>query len=79
MSRQNPFDGLSEFVAIARRQSVRKAALDLGLTPGAVSQALQKLERRLGAPLFHRTTRRISLPEAGETLLAKIGPAAQLI
>lgn len=79
MGRQNTFDGLSEFLAIAKRQSVRKAALDLEVTPGAVSQALQKLERRLGAPLFHRTTRRISLTEAGETLLAKIAPAAQLI
>uniref|UniRef100_UPI0031014BFD LysR family transcriptional regulator n=1 Tax=Neorhizobium sp. EC2-8 TaxID=3129230 RepID=UPI0031014BFD len=79
MGRQNAFDGLSEFLAIAKRQSVRKAALDLEVTPGAISQALQKLERRLGAPLFHRTTRRISLTEAGETLLAKIAPAAQLI
>ena len=79
MGRQNTFDGLSEFLAIAKRQSVRKAALDLEVTPGAVSQALQKLERRLGAPLFHRTTRRISLTEAGETLLEKVAPAAQVI
>ncbi|NGO52813.1 LysR family transcriptional regulator [Allomesorhizobium camelthorni] len=79
MGRQNTFDGLSEFLAVAKRQSVRKAALDLEVTPGAVSQALQKLERRLGASLFHRTTRRISLTEAGEILLAKIAPAAQLI
>lgn len=79
MGREKTFDGLSEFLAIAKRQSVRKAALDLEVTPGAVSQALQRLERRLGAPLFHRTTRRISLTEAGETLLAKIAPAAQLI
>lgn len=79
MGRQNTFDGLTEFLAIAKRQSVRKAALDLEVTPGAISQALQKLERRLGAPLFHRTTRRISLTEAGETLLAKIAPAAQQI
>lgn len=79
MGRQNAFDGLSEFLAIAKQQSIRKAALDLEVTPGAISQALQKLERRLGAALFHRTTRRISLTEAGETLLEKISPAAQLI
>lgn len=79
MGRQNAFDGLSEFLAIAKQQSIRKAALDLEVTPGAISQALQKLEWRLGAPLFHRTTRRISLTEAGETLLEKIAPAAQLI
>ncbi|PLK69263.1 LysR family transcriptional regulator [Rhizobium sp. TH135] len=79
MGRQNPFDGLAEFLAIAKRQSIRKAALDLEVTPGAISQALRKLERRLGTPLFHRTTRRISLTEAGETLLAEIAPAAQVI
>ena len=79
MSRQNIFDGLAEFLAIAKRQSIRKAALDLEVTPGAISQALQKLERRLGSPLFHRTTRRISLTQAGEALLAEIAPAAQVI
>lgn len=79
MGLQNPFDGLAEFLAIAKRQSIRKAALDLEVTPGAISQALRKLERRLGTPLFHRTTRRISLTEAGETLLAEIAPAAQVI
>lgn len=79
MTRHDAFDGLSEFLSIAKHQSIRKAALELGVTPGAISQALQKLERRLAAPLFHRTTRRISLTEAGETLLAKIGPAAKLI
>lgn len=79
MSRQNTFDGLAEFLAIAKRQSVRKAALDLEVTPGAISQALQKLERRLGTSLFHRTTRRISLTEAGEALLTNIAPAVQLI
>lgn len=79
MTRYDAFDGLSEFLAIAKYRSIRKAALELGVTPGAISQALQKLERRLAAPLFHRTTRRISLTESGETLLMKVGPAAQLI
>lgn len=79
MGRQNPFDGLAEFLAVANKRSVRKAALDLEVTPGAISQALQKLERRLGTPLFHRTTRRISLTEAGETLLANVAPAAHVI
>ncbi|NSY99658.1 LysR family transcriptional regulator [Agrobacterium tumefaciens] len=79
MGRKNPFDGLAEFLAIAKRQSIRKAALELEVTPGAISQALQKLERRLGTPLFHRTTRRISLTEAGEALLADIAPAALVI
>lgn len=79
MGREKTFDGVSEFLAVAKRQSVRKAALELEVTPGAISQALQKLERRLGVPLFYRTTRRIALTEAGEALLVKIAPAAQLI
>lgn len=79
MKRAAHFDGLAEFLAIARRLSVRQAALDLGRTPGAVSQALQKLESRLGVALFHRTTRKIVLTEAGQNLLARVGPASESI
>jgi len=79
MNHPDSFDGLSEFLAISRRLSIRKAALDLGKTPGSITQALQKLERRLGVPLFHRTTRKMALTEAGENLLLKIEPAAQAI
>lgn len=73
------FDGLAEFLAISARLSIRKAALDLGRTPGSVSQALLKLEQRLGVVLFHRTTRKMALTEAGANLLARVGPAAQAI
>lgn len=79
MARTDTFDGLSEFLTIARCGSFRRAAIELGVTPGAVSQALQALERRLGLPLFHRTTRRIALTEAGERLLHQLGPAAEAI
>jgi DNA-binding transcriptional LysR family regulator len=79
MARIDSFDGLSEFLAIARCGSFRAAAVELGVTPGAVSQALQVLERRLGLPLFHRTTRKVALTEAGERLLAELGPAAEMI
>lgn len=79
MSHPHSFDGLPEFLAVAKRLSVRKAALDLGKTPGSVSQALQRLEQRLGVPLLHRTTRKMSLTEAGQDLLQKIEPAAQAI
>jgi DNA-binding transcriptional LysR family regulator len=79
MARIDSFDGLSEFLAIARCGSFRGAATELGVTPGAVSQALQALERRLGLPLFHRTTRKVALTEAGERLLAQLGPAAEVI
>ncbi|MEQ9915638.1 LysR family transcriptional regulator [Pectobacterium aroidearum] len=79
MGQSDSFDGLSEFLAIAKRLSIRKAALDLGKTPGSVSLSLQKLEHRLGVLLFHRTTRKMALTEAGEDLLLRIGPAAQAI
>jgi DNA-binding transcriptional LysR family regulator len=79
MPRIDPFDGLSEFLAITRRGSFRAAAAELGVTTGAVSQALHALERRLGLPLLHRTTRRIALTEAGQKLLAQLAPAADTI
>ncbi|MEQ9903601.1 LysR family transcriptional regulator [Pectobacterium aroidearum] len=79
MGQSDSFDGLSEFLAIAKRLSIRKAALDLGKTPGSVSLSLQKLEHRLGVLLFHRTTRKMALTEVGEDLLLRIGPAAQAI
>ena len=76
MPRPDAFDGLSEFLAIARRGSFRAAARDLGVTPSAVSQSLQNLERRLGLPLFHRTTRKVAPTEAGDRLLTQLVPAA---
>nr|WP_245394239.1 LysR family transcriptional regulator [Pectobacterium parvum] len=79
MGQSDSFDGLAEFLAIAKRLSIRKAALDLGKTPGSVSLSLQKLEHRLGVLLFHRTTRKMALTEAGEDLLLRIGPAAHVI
>src|SRR6185312_11994370 len=74
--RSNPFSGLSEFLAVAKHRSFRRAAIDLGVTAGAVSQAIQGLESRLRQPLFHRTTRSVALTEAGERLLAGVRPAA---
>lgn len=53
------------FARIAERQSFSAAARDLGLSKSAVSKKLAALEGRLGARLFNRTTRRISLTEAG--------------
>lgn len=79
MPRSDPFVGLSEFLAVAKHRSFRKAAHELGVTPGAVSQAIQGLESRLRQPLFHRTTRSVALTEAGERLLGGVRPAAGAI
>lgn len=73
------FDGLEEFLAIARCLSIRGAAIEVGKTPGAVSHALQRLEKRVGSSLFNRTTRKMALTEAGEQFLAAVEPAARAI
>lgn len=73
------FDGLPTFLSVARQKSFRAAARELGVTPGAVSQAVRALELRVGVPLFQRTTRRVSLTDAGEALFARVAPAAAAI
>lgn len=76
MARVDQFAGLAAFLAVANRASFRAAAGDLGVTRAAVSQAVQTLERRLGQSLFQRTTRSVSLTEAGQQLLAAVEPAS---
>ncbi|WP_334164089.1 LysR family transcriptional regulator [Phenylobacterium sp.] len=66
---------LDSVLAIARRGSFRAAALDLGMSTTALSNAIGKLERRLGVRLFNRTTRSVSLTDAGHDFVDKIGPA----
>ncbi|WP_437972764.1 LysR substrate-binding domain-containing protein [Sorangium sp. So ce295] len=58
------------FLEVARRQSFSAAARALGLTSSSVSKQIARLEERLGAQLLRRTTRRVSLTEAG-TLYAE--------
>jgi len=66
---------LEVFLAVAEKRSFRAAGQVLGVTPSAVSQAVQKLEERLGVQLFTRTTRSVALTEAGEHLRAGLRPA----
>jgi DNA-binding transcriptional LysR family regulator len=79
MSRTDLFAGMSEFLAVARHASFRAAAAELGVTPSAVSQAVRSLEERVGLPLLQRTTRTVSLTEAGGRLLEQLAPAATSI
>ncbi|TBW41417.1 LysR family transcriptional regulator [Siculibacillus lacustris] len=74
--RIDPFDGLTEFLAVAEHRSFTAAAASLGVSPTAVGQAIRTLETRLGVALFARTTRRVGLTEAGAAFLARLGPAA---
>jgi DNA-binding transcriptional LysR family regulator len=58
-------DGISNFVAIAEAGSISEAARRLHLSKSVVSERLAALEQSLGAPLFHRTTRKLSMTEDG--------------
>lgn len=68
---------LDAVLAIARRRSFRAAALDLEMSTTALSNAVGKLERQLGVRLFNRTTRSVSLTDAGRDFAERVGPALQ--
>jgi DNA-binding transcriptional LysR family regulator len=68
-------NALAVFALVAEERSFRGAADRVGVTRSAVSQTIRKLEERLGIALVQRTTRSVSLTEAGERLLADLGPA----
>jgi DNA-binding transcriptional LysR family regulator len=72
-------DGLVVFEAVASRASFSAAARDLRVTRSAVSQAISALEARLGVTLLARTTRSVSLTEAGARFLETVGPALAAI
>lgn len=70
--------GLAELdavVAIARTGSFRGAALSLGLSTTGLSNAVAKLEARLGVRLFNRTTRSVALTDAGRAFVEQVAPA----
>ena len=70
---------LTAFVAVADRLSFRAAASQLGVTPSALSHSMRQLEERLGVRLLHRTTRSVSLTDAGGRLLDRLRPAIDQI
>jgi DNA-binding transcriptional LysR family regulator len=71
----NQMDGLMAFWKVAERRGFTAAAAELEVSPSALSQAIRQLEARLGVRLLNRTTRSVSLTEAGEAYLARVGPA----
>jgi DNA-binding transcriptional LysR family regulator len=78
MDRSNLAD-LTAFVAVADRLSFRAAASQLGVTPSALSHSMRQLEERLSVRLLHRTTRSVSLTDAGRRLLDRLRPAIDQI
>ncbi|RYY15367.1 MAG: LysR family transcriptional regulator, partial [Alphaproteobacteria bacterium] len=61
--------GLEVFVRAVRTGSLSAAARALGMSPAMAARHLEALEARLSATLVRRTTRRLSLTEAGTTFL----------
>ena len=78
MDRGNLAD-LTAFVAVADRLSFRAAASLLGVTPSALSHSMRQLEDRLGVRLLNRTTRSVSVTDAGLRLLEHLRPAIDQI
>ncbi len=77
-NRDNHRSGLTELDAVvtaARRGNFRAAAIELDMSPTSLSNAIAGLEQRLGVRLFNRTTRSVSLTEAGEQFVAQVAPA----
>jgi len=68
---------LEAVLAIVRCGSFRAAALDLGMSTTAISNAVGKLERELAVRLFNRTTRSVSLTYAGRIFVGQIKPALE--
>src|SRR4051812_22643411 len=72
--RRGNINELIAFLAVAREQSFTRAAARLDVTPSAVSHTVKALEERLKLRLLARTTRNVSLTEAGERLMRSVGP-----
>ncbi|WP_087001358.1 LysR family transcriptional regulator [Rhizobium sullae] len=65
---------LMAFLAVARERSFTRAAAKLGVSQSALSHIVRQLETRLGVRLLTRTTRAVSLTDAGERLFQGVGP-----
>tara|TARA_R110002049_G_scaffold29972_3_gene102057 strand:- start:5977 stop:6909 length:933 start_codon:yes stop_codon:yes gene_type:complete len=68
VTRLPPLTALRAFDAAARHMSFAKAADELNVTPAALSFQIKSLEDHLGAPLFHRLNRAVTLTDAGQAL-----------
>jgi DNA-binding transcriptional LysR family regulator len=70
---------LNSFVVLANHLSFRAASTQLGVTASALSHSMRQLEERHGVRLLHRTTRSVSLTDAGLRLLEQLRPAIDQI
>ena len=72
--RGTQFAELSAFVAVAEESSFTKAAKRLGMSTASLSQTVRSLEEHLGVRLLNRTTRSVSLTDAGQRMLTQLRP-----
>jgi DNA-binding transcriptional LysR family regulator len=75
MAENSSLNDLHAFAAVAKARSFRRAAVELGVSPSALSHTLRGLEARLGVRLLHRTTRSVAPTDMGERLLSRLAPA----
>ncbi|MEH7840077.1 LysR family transcriptional regulator [Rhizobium laguerreae] len=73
--RHGDFSELAAFIAVAEAGSFTRAAAKLGLSQSAVSYSVRMLEQKLGVRLISRTTRSLSLTDAGQRMLRNLRPA----
>ena len=68
MSKMPDFEGLAMFAKVAEERSFAAAARAMGVSVATVSRGVTRLEERLGARLFNRTSRQLALTDFGLTL-----------
>lgn len=79
MKTSDPLNGIAVFLAVARHLSFTRAAETLGMSRPTVSAQVDQLERRLAVRLLHRSTRHLSLTEAGQAFFDRLADITEIV